>query len=440
MTAPRTLRSQLALRPSAASKHERRGVALLMALIMVVLMTAFVTEFNFGARTKILGAMHTRDDARAEYLAKSGVRMYGLLLSFGSQAAGNQMVQGFLQQLGINLDGAAMVCKNIPFLDTAMLRFLKEMGGGMMSDEDEEDLLGIVGLGGNKNAADRGAVDETADEESDDLHLRRGWLDFEGDFKVNCTDESSKIDVNGFYESKWMAKPLERHPVGLMLYGLMASERYDPLFEERLKIDRWELIADIKDFIDPDETRSGRFSGDEEALYADFEPRYKPRNAKLDTVEDLQLVASVTDEVWNTFGPSLSVHTQSYKINIMTAPAHVLAAATYAMVDPAYANPLVIQAKAQLFTILRIWIPYKRGEDFIKFMERPWTGEFGTLGQLDGIVMNPELRQAVAGMLGATSKVFRLSSVGYIGDSERTVEATLRVRRSRLVYLDWKEY
>ena len=57
--------------PDRATGKER-GVALLMSLIMVVLLTAFVAEFNYSARVRILSAAHAEEDAKATMLAESG--------------------------------------------------------------------------------------------------------------------------------------------------------------------------------------------------------------------------------------------------------------------------------------------------------------------------------------------------------------------------------
>ena len=417
----------------------QRGVALLLVLIMIVLMTAFVSEFNFTSRTKIISSMHMRDDAKAEYLAKSGIRIYGVLLIFGQQIAGNQMVAGMLSGLGINLDGASMICKNIPFLDTAMLRFLKGMAGPNIGDEEEEGLMALMGFGGDSESAPiRGEVDY---EGEDEFTVRRGWLDFDGDFKVDCTDESARIDVNGFSKATWAQLPIEQHPIGLMLNGLFRAEQYDPLFEERLKMDRWELIGNIKDFIDSDDQRSGFFGGDEGSLYDDFEPRYRPRNKQLDTLDELNFVAGVTDEVYQTFNNALSVHPKSYKINVNAAPTHVLAAVMRAFADPMVANQ-TIQTKAMAMSLIRVWSPFRNADAFLQMMEGPTPDIFAGMLPLDPVPIQPEMRNTLKTLLGTDSRVFKLTSTGYLGDSERVIEATIRVdkRRAKMVFLDWKEH
>ena len=408
----------------------QRGFALLMALILVVLITAFVTDFNYKSRIDIISAGHHRDDVRAGYLAKSGIRTYGLLLIMGRQVGRNPMAQGLLASMGMNLDGAAMVCRSIPFLDTAMLRFMAQMGDGMMSDEEEGGLLSLLGAGGPEETDPaqnripvRGELDESQDEDQEGL--KRDLLDFEGDFKVDCIDESSRIDLNGFGNQTWAGYTLQQHPTALMLYGLMAHEDFDPLFEERLKMDRWELIGNIKDWVDVDSQRSGLWGGDEDGLYDDYEPRYRSKNGRFDTVEEAKMVHGVNDEVWSLFGESLSVHTQNFKINVNSAGPEMIRALIRAYADPAIVPMAAIDLKIPELMGERIFIPYARSADFISRV------------QAKGIVLRDVNRLKT--IISTDSKVFRLSSTGYVNESTYNTVAVVRVNNNGVRYLLWKD-
>ena len=407
-------------------------MALLMALIMVVLITAFITDFNYDARVKTLGSSHFRDDTRAWYLAKSGIRTYGLLLIFGRQIGRNSMIGSMLSSVGISMDGSAMVCKNLPFLDTAMLRLLTSMGGGMMSDEEEGGLLSLMGMGGGQEeggeGADvpvRGEMDET---EEEGTTMRRKLLDFEGDYKVDCIDESSKIDLNGFANGAWAGLTLQQHPTALMLMGLFAPREYDPLFQDRLKMDRWELIGNLRDWVDGDSQRSGIMGGDEDALYDDFTPRYRSKNSRFDTIEEARRVAGVTDEVWSTFGSAWSVHTQNFKINVNAAEPHLLRAVLRAFTDPAIVPDSLLDQKLPEILVERIFVPFRNGTDFIQRSKGK------------GLTFSPESEKAMKPLLTTSSRVFRLEATGYVNDSTSTIEAIVRVNSSGTRYLDWKEH
>jgi len=405
----------------------QQGFALLMALILVVLITAFVTDFNYKSRIDIITAGHQRDDQRAAYLAKSGIRTYGLLLVMGRQVGRNPMAAGFLSSMGLNLDGAAMVCRSIPFLDTAMLRFMTQMGEGMMSKEEEEGLLNLVGAsdGGDAGGAGPTRGDLDAANDGSPEGLKRDLLAFEGDFKVDCVDESSRIDLNGFANQTWAGYTLQQHPTALMLFGLLSHEDFDPLFEERLKMDRWELIGNIKDWVDADSLRSGLWGGDEDGLYDSYEPRYRSKNGRFDTVEELQMVHGVNDEVWSLFGESLSVHTQNFKINVNSSGPEMIRALIRAYSDPAIVPMQLIDQKIPELMAERIFIPYARNTDFISRV------------QAKGVTFTDVNR--LKSIISTDSKVFRLTSTGYVNDSTYSTVTVIRVNSNGVRYLLWKE-
>lgn len=430
-----------------------RGVALLMALLMVVLLTASVVEFNFTSRSRILGSAHARDDTRAYFLAKSGIRVYSLLLAWGRGLTQNPLLQSVLPMLGSSQEGGpSLICKSLPMFDTAILRYLVGMDGAHMNDEEEGGLLGLMGVSGEGKDGEtpasgeetphaRGAVDPDAGEEG----LRRNILDFPGDFRVECKDNASGIDLNGFSNQAWAALPLETHPVALMLYGVLAPAEYDALFEERLDMDRWELIANIKDYIDLDSQRSGRWGGDEDSLYDDFEPRGRAKNARLDTVAEARMIAGVTDEVFEIFSPDWSITSQTYKVNVNSAPAHILKGLVRAFADPSMLEA-DIDRKLQILVLERAIIPFANPNDFLARLKAPaprfpFPPEMlGGSTLLPVIVLQPALEQSLKSLLLTDSNQFRLSATGYLGDSERTLDALVRAdRNGRMSILDWKE-
>ncbi len=419
--------------------RDQRGMALLLALVLIVMITAFVAEFNYSARVKILSASHARDDTKAYYLAKSGIRTYGLLLVVGRQTAGNQLVQSMLMGVGLSLDGAGMVCRSIPFLDTGMLRFLTGAGGSM-GDEEREGLSAFMGDDSPEalDAEGKQLRGDTSGEEGEEPSLRRGLLEFEGDFKVECFDDSSKIDINGFANPAWAGLQIQQHPVGQLLFGLLAPPEYDPLFEERLKIERWELIGNIKDWVDPDSERSGFWGGDEDGLYDGYDPRYRAKNARFDSVAEVRMVEGVTDEVWETFGDAFSIHSQSngsakYKINVNSAPPFMIRALLRAFVDPNLVNDqaLDVAVAKLMFSLKYLPGPAKNARDFIARLKTP---EIQV-----GLLIPPAMEQTLASLIATDSRVFRLEATGYVNDSARTITTTVRINRNGVRYLEWKE-
>ncbi len=403
-------------------------MALLMGLIMVVLISAFVTDFNYSSRVGIITSTHYRDEVKATRLAQSGVRIYGMLLVLGRQVSKAPMVSGMLSSLGLNIDGASMVCKSIPFLDTAMLRYLTSIGNGMMSEQEEDGLLNLMGLPGGGEAKEgavpvRGSTDKNGDR--DRPTVRRSLLDFEGDFKVECSDETSRIDLNGFASAAWAGLTLQQHPTALMLYGQMAGEEFDPLFEERLKMDRWELIGNIRDWIDVDSQRGGLWGGDEDALYDDYIPRYRSKNSRLDTLAEVRLVHGVTDEVWALFSPAWSIHTKNFRVNVNTASPQMIQAILRGFTDPLIVTDQLLAEKIPELMIERIFLPYTKANDFL------------ARAKSKGIVFNQN-ESRIKPLLTTDSRVFRLTSTGYVNESTRRIEMIMRVSSGHYRGLSWR--
>lgn len=66
------MKSHTAIRIGAPLSNER-GIALLLTLVVLVLLTAVIIEFDYGAKVNLITAGNFRDDIQATYLAKSGV-------------------------------------------------------------------------------------------------------------------------------------------------------------------------------------------------------------------------------------------------------------------------------------------------------------------------------------------------------------------------------
>jgi type II secretory pathway component PulK len=418
-----------------AQARPQRGIALILAMLMIVVMTAMAMEFNYNSYVDNLSSYHYKDDTKSYYLAKSGIRTYGLLLIFARQLSSNSLASGMLSSFGINIDGPDMMCRSLPFLDTAMLRALQNFGGGSLDDEEKSGLMGLMGVGSSDAPKDsagtvraRGATDELDEEEEG---LRRKLLEFEGDFKVDCSDESAKIDLNGFANTRWAALPIEQHPTAQMIYGLMAPPEYDPLFEDRLKLDRWELIGNIRDWVDVDDQRSGIWGGDENSIYNNEEPRYRAKNAAFDSVEELRMVAGVSDEVWATFGSAFSIHTRNFKINVNAADSAMIRALIRAYTDPTLLGDMTLDNEViPMLMAERMFLPgpFRNSSDFI-----------GRIKSKGIAFASPEAETQLKGLISTDSKVFLLSSTGYVNESTRTIDTVIRVSSNGVSYLAWKE-
>jgi len=62
-------------------RRNQRGVALILVLGSIAIMTVMLTEFQDEATSELSSALADRDALKAEYLAKSGVNLSRLLIA-----------------------------------------------------------------------------------------------------------------------------------------------------------------------------------------------------------------------------------------------------------------------------------------------------------------------------------------------------------------------
>ena len=94
----------------------------------------------------------------------------------------------------------------------------------------------------------------------------------------------------------------------------------------------------IVDWLDRDEIEEP--SGAESAYYERLDRPYRCRNGRMDTLAELHLVKGISDEVYRTISPYLTVYTSDESINVNTADPVVLQTLPVLGQDGAVAFPL----------------------------------------------------------------------------------------------------
>src|SRR4051812_9009815 len=100
------------MKPVATSRRSRRadrgsrGVALILVLTTLAILTAIGVDFSYGARVDLRLAENLRDETRAHFLARSAVNLSRLLLHFQKQLDGlGGQLSGALDSIKNNLPG-----------------------------------------------------------------------------------------------------------------------------------------------------------------------------------------------------------------------------------------------------------------------------------------------------------------------------------------------
>ncbi len=232
--------------------ERERGVALLMVLVSVALLTLVIADFTETTQIDLATAANDRDEMRAGYLAKSAVNLSRLYLALGPT-------------IGQLMGGAD------PGLWQYADLVLEPFNGG--------DALSGIGAAVGMDLADA-----------------KGFGELPGRFYLQLVPEDSKLNLNAAWSPRY------QDSVALILANLVLDARYDPIFEESAGgADRETVISSLIDYIDPDTNMYGTSASAEDGYYETLPDPYERKNSALDSLEELHLVRGVGDSFWDAF-------------------------------------------------------------------------------------------------------------------------------------------
>ena len=373
-------------------RHRRSGVAILTAVVTIAIMVAIVTEVTYLSRSKSVIAYNQRNRVQAYWLARSGINIYTLIL-----AANNQLGQNsYIQQFGLG----DSLWQMIPYLNTGLMRMLfATEGSNSVSDESIEQFK-----------AD-GTVSEEVSEltrEGTSVFNDRNFLDFEGDFSAELVDNESRIDLNQLNTDQ----PLQEIPAAQQLFSLMNSEEAAQWFLEQ-NIDRWEIIGNIKDWVDIDSVRSAGLGGYEDNLYNTLEPPYLTKNAPFDTIEEVRLVDGWNGEVCERYCEKLTIWSNGkFNLNSFDEEMHraTIRAAAITPINDATLDACFASNVEN--SVLSVWdiAVFNNANDYASFIQNNC-----------GIEIDKSKLQNMT----STSKVFTITSTGLVGNSSVTLQTVI---------------
>ena len=369
-------------------QKKRSGVALLVAITTVALLTVIATEITYISRMRLLTASNQRDRVQAYWLAKSGAGIYQLILTADKQLGKSDLIAQF--GLGDSL------WQVIPPINTGWMRmlFVNDNAGTSVDEEDIETFK------------KEGTVSEKVAEESRSAGVfnDRNFLDFAGDFSAEVIDMESKIDINQMGSE---GENIQGSPTAQRIYALMSGEDNDFWFQER-NIDRWEIIGNLKDWIDADGYRSGGLGGQEDSLYANEDPPYLTKNAKFDTTDEIRLIDGWSGEVYEKFGDKLTIWSNGkFNLNSFDEEMHRALIRSAALTQPSDAT-LDMCFAGSGDSILSAWdiATFNSGSEYATFILNNC-----------GI----ELDKSKITNITKSSQVFEVTSTGMVGSSTVTI-------------------
>lgn len=478
---------QLIGRPKKRSKTARRqersgrGVALIFVLTTVAILTAIALDFTYNTRVNLELAVQSRDSLRARSLAMGAMNFSRLLLHFqkqidgiGGAAAGGGI--GDLMKLvqsssgGGGLESLLGMAKGAG-IDPAMISSVMQgaiggMGGGAGGGIPSIRLWDVLPKGALDSNALMGAFaaavpapdSATAKKSAEAYAGARGDVDgqgepvdesfgdFTGSFSAHITDEDQKINVQRLEYSLGGGSLA----TFVQLRSMIDDPKFDFIFTEedanRDRVERTDTIIAMKDWIDADEQQSqldpnaigSPFTagfGDENSPYQRYKRRYKAKNAKLDTLEELRMSYGINDAFMAAFGNRLTVWPDiNSKLNINTNDPlqmliNIMTAARNPQ-DPLLHDPMRLQLIMQQIDLVKRF-------PFIGLSVNTFAG----ILEGNGIQVRPEIKQNSAQnvFLGDKSSTFRIAATGEAGRVKKTLTAVVRYDDGMGQLLYWHE-
>lgn len=385
-------------------------MALLLVVTTIAILTSVVVEFAYDTHVDLRLAANARDELRAHYLARSATQFGRLVLHF----------QGQIDRATANLPpgmgmGAIDLWKVLPIESGAITSFVRAVEGSGGADDvplaplspSPGELVPAAGL--------------------------RPFGDFTGGFVAELQDEESKINLN-----KLNNPGASGMFVGRQLYELISDPRWDFLFQEenlhRERTTREELLIRLKDWIDADEVESGiDFTSpvhffvpgvaDEERAYSRYPQRYRPKNALFVSMDELHLVAGMSDRIFAAFGDRVTVFPDiNAKFNLNTDDRlqflMVLQMLARNKPEPALQNPLLIEMIHEQLQTAKAAMPFARFtvQHFVQALEA------------NGIEVDPTCKHNVSQCeFGDKSETFSIRATGEAGGVRKTLTTVVRI-------------
>ena len=426
-------------------RRQERGIALILAVVAIAVLTAVATEFAYNSRVDLQLATNQRDEVRAYYLARSGIAISRLLLTFQKQV--DKIKIPDLGALFSNPNNRQPLNSNSPSIGLNLqLWKMARIDCQMLQMMVKQDPFGIEPR--PLTASAPGGTSSRASPNDPGQQAQRSFGGFRGCFLATIGDEEEKLNLNkidagmNYGGGALVARMLE----------MFSDKRFDFVFDRedanKVKVSPQDTLMALHDWMDADETQSAlnttgvgdpftKGFSDENALYDHYTPRYKVKNAPFDSLDELYMVHGVSDRFMAAFGSRLTVYPDvNAKMNINTDDPLLLKMVIFSLVDPLHVPP---QLNDPYFI-----------EDLIRQVRAarilPGFGmsvsDFALLIQAAGVPINRLLASNIQGnqMLSDKSSTFSIKSVGEAGAVQKTITAVVRMDDNgmgRLVH--WRE-
>lgn len=336
--------------------NSARGVAMMMALFVMMILTFLATEVAFRTGVENNIAVQGISRLRAYYAAKAGVELslFRILLYKKAMAS-------FGEQLGENKSMLDPIWR-FPF-----------MWPPVLPDE----------VSGVDKSQIQAAVKESK---------------MDATYAVTIESEGGKIDVNDLgSDSEAMVKATKNQLLQIFQVELESNEKFS---EKYRTFNFEELVLHMIDWVD--ENEESLVGGAERNYYQDARSEFIPPNAPFKTLDELHMVATMTDEIFQVLSRQVTVF-GSKGVNVNYSDKYVLKSLDIQMTDEVVSKVIERRNSPDKGG------PFRNQDDFLDFLggQGVRTDNFNPAGI--PLTFDAELN-------------FRIKSVGQYGGVARTIE------------------
>ncbi|MBI2601529.1 MAG: general secretion pathway protein GspK [Deltaproteobacteria bacterium] len=375
---------------------KRRGIALLIAMMTIMLMLGVVSDMIVTSSVNIELAVASRDRVKAEYLAKSGFNFAVFLLSmswgFDLFRAQGTTPEFLKKPLADDASSLWNMINRLPPIGSTLVAFVKT-SKPKADDEEDDDPFKL-----------RSVFSERVSEQ---MEL------FTDSFSMKVSDEASKINVNECFKGR-CTETLSR----LIAFFSCPTEKE---FLQSKNIDPLELAYRVKDFITEAKGASPESGfGEKNAPYENKTPPYKAKEFPFDTVNELRLVEGWDDDIHTVFAPYLTVYPYPAadiqydpRINLNT-------------ISPELLSCLVPEARSQACAESFAIKMARLKEEKKAVVENDVKQTLSSLACYTGTSEDPTVSKNPEKWFDVKSSVFRIEIDASTGDQERKIVAVVR--------------
>lgn len=286
--------------PKKSKRRSAKGIALLMVLASLAILSSLVVEFAYNSNVTYNLALNQKDRVQAYYLAESALNFSKLILRFDKEA--QKLAGEASNKLGRTIQVQPLY-EMIP-LNSEILRGVAQLEGGAAPEGEE--------------GAGEAPEGSPAAEALGGFNLKgaESFLAFEGNFSSEIGEEDAKLNVNAFFNLQPTNKSYER--LKSTLYHLLLTDEFAGMFDDKFRGAK-DLAQNIADYIDKDDAQNEPGGQERGREGVGGGTQVTMKNAKLLSIEELMMVPGLTEDIFQKLKPYLTVYSPDEKIFVCRA-------------------------------------------------------------------------------------------------------------------------